>query len=345
MRHARLIPTCLKTVAYSFHSPSYAIYAMIQETQDKSYPLADLSIFFLKEWEISLAFEYLLYGIYITNWFAAIFLLLLKVPQWSSIQKGLFGITILTFLTTTSCVILKIQFILLQISPTGFSIGPNTKPANISRVFNNIQIAYNFMQRMNSLFANKSGTNFKYVISDGIVVWRAWVAFPHSPIARIILAICMLSGTFIDASLAARRAHHNSLNTGRRTTLLLMALPLLITNIISTVLIAYRTWWFYQGTKQATQRDRNRHYMPANKVQKFLCLLLESGLIYCIFWQLLTIELLFTKAMYPVLMMSIPAIQNSSPGLVSQQDSIEVKTQSVAFRSVVSVVDVEEREE
>jgi len=35
-------------------------------------------------------------------------------------------------------------------------------------------------------------TSSQYVISDGIVVWRAWIMFQHNLLVKFILSVCMV---------------------------------------------------------------------------------------------------------------------------------------------------------
>ncbi|THU96390.1 hypothetical protein K435DRAFT_858607 [Dendrothele bispora CBS 962.96] len=81
-----------------------------------------------------------------------------------------------------------------------------------------------------------------YIISDGIVVRRAWIMFPESRAVKLTLLFCMvgsLAAVFIDAGLAAVK-NGEAANISKFNVLIL-TLPLLFTNMIATLLIGHKT--------------------------------------------------------------------------------------------------------
>ncbi|KAF5365209.1 hypothetical protein D9758_005461 [Tetrapyrgos nigripes] len=209
--------------------------ALMSLASQPSGPLVDADIFAIQEWVAERAISSLLYGIYAALSLTTIFLLLAKGLN-SKARIGLTSLTTLMFLTSTLSVIFSLEFILLQIPLGGFN---PPDPDAIIQLTTNIQIASEFMEKVN------------FVLSDGIVVWRAWIIFPRNLLVKFVLTLCMLgscAGTFtVEGSLVAEFVRNpDSSNAGRRGTISIMAGPLLFTNMVATLLIGYKTWWGFR---------------------------------------------------------------------------------------------------
>ncbi|THU84441.1 hypothetical protein K435DRAFT_843653 [Dendrothele bispora CBS 962.96] len=175
----------------------------------------------------------------------------------------LFIATILIFITTS----LVLQIItnlppssLFQLDP------PNHKHYNLI-------IVLSIMDRLN------------YLLSDGIVTWRAWILCPSNPLVKLAMCICMIlscAGTFLDTGLTAKKFLRNPENYGAKTNILLMVVPLLVTNLAATSVIVYK---MINMRKFSTDKT----HISALKVQKFLSLLIQSGLVYAIIWTIYTV--------------------------------------------------------
>ncbi|KAJ7592271.1 hypothetical protein C8J56DRAFT_1046645 [Mycena floridula] len=130
-------------------------------------------------------------------------------------------------------------------------------------------------------------TRLNYLIGDSIVVWRAWVLWTNHSRVHMLLCICLF-GTFVGVTVDLVFAVLFELSrfsdtprfppTGQRT--LILTLPLFLTNLISTLLIAYKVWKYRVETKQNLGLSHNKR----NKVERVLILLTESGSIYCLLW-------------------------------------------------------------
>ncbi|KAK7437698.1 hypothetical protein VKT23_018414 [Stygiomarasmius scandens] len=126
------------------------------------------------------------------------------------------------------------------------------------------------------------------VLSDGIVVWRAWVLYPRNLKVKAFLVFCMI-GTIVTASVDCSievkdmpRTHEARSGLGT----LWFYLTLLGTNIAATCLVAYKFWEYHTSKTQiddsAIMISRRSGERP--KVEKVLILLMESGFIYCFYW-------------------------------------------------------------
>ncbi|THU82386.1 hypothetical protein K435DRAFT_808330 [Dendrothele bispora CBS 962.96] len=82
-----------------------------------------------------------------------------------------------------------------------------------------------------------------YLLSDGIVIWRAWILCPSNPLLKLAMCICMILsciGIFLDMGLTAQKLLRDPVNFGAKTKILLMVVPLLVTNLGATSVIIYK---------------------------------------------------------------------------------------------------------
>ncbi|THU93468.1 hypothetical protein K435DRAFT_799662 [Dendrothele bispora CBS 962.96] len=151
-----------------------------------------------------------------------------------------------------------------------------------------------------------------------------------------------LAGIFVNAGFGTKAFLRDINDTGGPLEMLDQTLPLLITNLVSTSMIAYKAW--------CHQRDVSRNLISTNgsvmKIQKIMWFLVESGFFYCIFWIGFTVvpvlngtssesfqvyagAMLMLSATYPLLIVLVAAhekfkeVTNSSMSL----------TQSIKFAS------------
>ncbi|THU83198.1 hypothetical protein K435DRAFT_871547 [Dendrothele bispora CBS 962.96] len=185
----------------------------------------------------------------------------------------------------------------------------------------------------------------KYIISDGIVVWRAWIMFPESRVVKLTLLFCMGGSSaagFVDAGLSAAQTVKNLASYTSKFNVLILGLPLLFTNMIATLLIGYKTWYHYQDVK----KNLSNSGTSSRRVQKVLLLLIESGSMYCILW-IVNIIMQFKydgdstifqcwatatpelSALYPVLIVVIAAAENAKPATIDEMSL----SQSIRFAS------------
>jgi hypothetical protein len=160
---------------------------------------------------------------------------------------------------------------------------------------------------------------WQYFMSDAIVVWRAWVLWEGNVRIRVLLSLCLFGslgnsqftrisptlrgstvGLTIDMTFASLYLFGNNkfTPTGPRT--LVMVLPLMFTNVISTASIGVKAWCvsyscyafllaqiFPRGFRHYRTQIKELLGMPKNRktnVERILVILTESGTIYCLIW-------------------------------------------------------------
>ncbi|KAK7464942.1 hypothetical protein VKT23_006150 [Stygiomarasmius scandens] len=131
---------------------------------------------------------------------------------------------------STISLVLEIEFYITQLPLFSFNL---PDPDKIIKLLTNQQISLLFMERMN------------YPISDGIVVWRAWILFPDHFLVRSVLAFLFFGscvGIFVDAGLATASLLGDLSNNGPNTRALIIATPTIMTNAVATALIAWKAW-------------------------------------------------------------------------------------------------------
>ncbi|KAJ7578237.1 hypothetical protein C8J56DRAFT_1031114, partial [Mycena floridula] len=232
-------------------------------------PLADSDISGLKKILIEIAVQLLLHGIYSALVIIVLYKLWTNKAQLAA-DHILIAAVIIMFITTTTQIFMSPAFYLIELLTLGFD------PPNIERPVISMNIIRNTMTRLN------------YLIGDSIVVWRAWVLWTKHPRVRMLLCIC-LSGTFVGVTvdfaftilfgLSQFSGSPRFSPTGSRT--LILTSPLFLTNIISTLVIAYQVWEYKVEIKQNLGL-----FSPSkrSKVERVLILLTESGSIYCLLW-------------------------------------------------------------
>ncbi|KAF5343435.1 hypothetical protein D9758_011818 [Tetrapyrgos nigripes] len=218
---------------------------------------------------------YMVYGVYLAVTLLSMHVLVSRGIRNSRARMILFIIAMLQLLVSTSYAVITVVF-------DGFIFlrGKATVEwfTNWMYTATQLGIVNTFLMRLNFLF------------SDGIMVWRTWVLYPHNKTVRIVLVLCMIISTvanFVDAGISTARALHMM---EQRTMIgmvdfpgdqaLIMALPLLVTNAVCTFLISYKTWCHRQDVK----KNLTASGTPQTKAGKILMLLVESGMIYCAIW-------------------------------------------------------------
>ncbi|THU95099.1 hypothetical protein K435DRAFT_798386 [Dendrothele bispora CBS 962.96] len=191
------------------------------------------------------------------------------------------------------------------------------------------------------LFASR----FTYILSDGIVIWRAWVFYPEKWTARSILILSILGAC--GANLVDLTADFKEVLIGTHpgnefAETLTFPMFSLVANFVATLMIGYKAWC-HRGIIQLCLSLSNK---SAYRAQKILVLLVESGVIYCVFWVLLLVlgavmpnvaslpiqiimdALPVLSAIYPVLIVLILARERFVEQQYSQNMSL---SQSIRF--------------
>ncbi|KAJ4466929.1 hypothetical protein C8J55DRAFT_565576 [Lentinula edodes] len=134
-------------------------------------------------------------------------------------------------------------------------------------------------------------SRMNYLLSDAIVIWRAWILYDDRLYLRILLILCGLGsliGVSLDSAFVLKQAFSNG--TGEATALtkirVLMPVMLLITNFIATSIIAFKVWEYRRSIKINLGNQKRK-----TSVEQVLILLLETGLVYCACWIVTIISL------------------------------------------------------
>ncbi|KAF5367515.1 hypothetical protein D9758_003769 [Tetrapyrgos nigripes] len=192
-----------------------------------SLPLNDGDLFDLHEDIILVAIGSLFYGVNATLSFAAIYQLL-KKGIWNSKPRFILCIVVAVMLSlSTVSLVIATEFPLAnftELSAYNFGVVPT--------LITRLKIALDFIQRLN------------YPINDGIVVWRAWVLYPQNCVVKAALVLCMVgsvAGILADILFGVVYTLRD-INAAGKELHLMMAIPLLLTNMVATALIGYKTW-------------------------------------------------------------------------------------------------------
>ncbi|THU81072.1 hypothetical protein K435DRAFT_844862 [Dendrothele bispora CBS 962.96] len=96
---------------------------------------------------------------------------------------------------------------------------------------------------------------FIFVSSDGIVIWRTWSLFSYRKSVKVLLSLCLLASSiciFVDAGLYTEKVLQdgfNAVDDPRQN--MMVIIPLLITNLVATVLVCYMTWRHRKDIRQS----------------------------------------------------------------------------------------------
>ncbi|KAI5890039.1 uncharacterized protein SCHCODRAFT_02630700 [Schizophyllum commune H4-8] len=117
-----------------------------------------------------------------------------------------------------------------------------------------------------------------YLLSDVIVVWRAWILSAGNRFSQAALLLC-LCGTTAGIIVDFVWAYENPAMVPPAARTLIKTIPLLVTNIVATMVVSWRVWHY--------RRDIKFNLDPLGRktrLEKILVLLVESGFIYCFLW-------------------------------------------------------------
>ncbi|KAJ7578233.1 hypothetical protein C8J56DRAFT_898390 [Mycena floridula] len=249
-------------------------------------PLTDPNIFILKVFLSSIAVQLSLYGIYSALVMIVLYKLWTNKAQLAADHIPIAAMIIM-FIASTTQICMSLAFCLIQLPTFGFSPPNDERPLIIMRIF------------------TATMTRLNYLIGDSIVVWRAWVLWTNHSRAHMLLCICLF-GTLVgvtvdlafeilfDSSQLSDNPRFSPI--GSRT--LILTLPLLMTNIISTLVIAYQVWEY---KVEIMQNLGLFSHNKRTKAERVLILLTESGSIYCLLW-----------GIYPIIMILIITLQKAN---------------------------------
>ncbi|KAJ7595462.1 hypothetical protein C8J56DRAFT_922369 [Mycena floridula] len=271
------------------------------DSTQSSGPLAAYDIDGLKVILINAAVQFLVHGIYTAMTTVALYALCTRRLRLAA-RRILISATIIMFLCSTASVIESLASTLVQLPELGLDAAEN-----IPIILTNLAISTDCLIRIN------------YLISDAIVVWRAWVLWSDKWQVHVLLSLCWI-GSFVGASIDFAFSTRFFLGDDRFIPLgprtLLLTLPLLLTNVVSTSLIAYKAWQYRRQIKSNLNLADNKR----TKLEKILMLLTESGIIYCLIWVMNVFlganELDETTFAYNIITSIVPEITATYPVLI-----------------------------
>ncbi|KAF9459106.1 hypothetical protein BDZ94DRAFT_1269043 [Collybia nuda] len=278
-------------------------------------PLQATDIAALRDGIIVIGCQYVFWGFYAALALGTLYILVSQGLKALS-RKFLFTVIIIMFISSTSISIIRI---LLQLKLID-ALGPS--PPDDSSLLITWTAVSNCLERLN------------YVLSDVIVVWRAWIFWARNKYAKILLVLCMLLSTaaaIIDGAftvVAEVNADGFALPAGAST--LILTLPLLITNVFATSLVAYQAWLYRVEVRSTLSRGS-----AISTVEKLMILLIESGFIYCSLWILvlvtryrllsnLAFDVMFAvfphlTAIYPVFIILLAALERTQSESITSE--------------------------
>ncbi|KAJ6596367.1 hypothetical protein DFH09DRAFT_1134738 [Mycena vulgaris] len=230
----------------------------------KSGPLAGSVIYTLEGEMITTAVQFWLHGLYTTLVCIAVYNLMSHKAGLPA-RKGLLAATFLMFMCGNLQVIEQLVFNVLQLHALG------ANPPNNARKLLNIRLSENVFGRAN------------YLMSDAIVVWRAWVLYHDNLKVRLVLSLCLLGslvGATTDMTFGTLWLFGNLKFTPTGPRVLILVLPLLVTNMVATSLMGFKVWQYRRQIKSALNLPKNKK----TKIERILVILVESGTIYCLIW-------------------------------------------------------------
>ncbi|KAL1759421.1 hypothetical protein FB107DRAFT_205023 [Schizophyllum commune] len=201
--------------------------------------------------------DFLLYGVQLTLFIAA----LVSMARQDSRTLLMTTVVFSLILSSTIVVVANIVFYLVQTPSFGY---------DLDRIYN-LLLALNVVTDV--------CPRYNFVVSDAIVAWRAWVLWPDNRCIKSVLILCVLgslAGVTVQCVWTAQDV------MGEHTVqlrALMVTMPLLLTNVVATVLVGGKVWYYRREIKSALGSWRK-----TSRVEKVLVLLLESGCIYCLIW-------------------------------------------------------------
>ncbi|KAF5379345.1 hypothetical protein D9757_007656 [Collybiopsis confluens] len=223
---------------------------------------------------IPVACETLVYGIYLCLAATSMFILLKRGLRNSTSRKVLFCVVLAMFLCSTGTLLSDIMT-RLRLGLSGAQT--LNSESNIAQV---IFVRINVSDRKTFTIKDpkKISKVSKFLLSDYVVIWRCWTLWDTVLIPRLILIFCVLVSTvagIVNGALFIRDdLVFGSAQNGPKSLILLV--PLVITNIFSTSLVAYKAWQHRRHVKENLGRETKK-----TQIEKILILFVESGVIYC----------------------------------------------------------------
>ncbi|KAJ7589190.1 hypothetical protein C8J56DRAFT_1164089 [Mycena floridula] len=204
------------------------------------------------------------YGIYLPIAMLSMYILLRRGLSNSRARSVLFAFLVVILIVTTALFASNVQMAHLHI--LGFLAPERVKASDVTS-FNQSYVL--------SVVSN----HIIYFMSDLIVVWRAW-AICNTRYIKVVLTVC-IAGSLVGITIDAVRNVQAFFGTASYPTVVSLGiyLPVLLTNVVATSAIALQAW----RSRDSLLKHLNRA-SSTSKAERILLILIESGVLYCVFW-------------------------------------------------------------
>lgn len=214
----------------------------------------------------------LFYGLYLALFALSTYFLCRRGLFHSRVLMVLWSATIIMFATSTSYIGLGLASTVYRIwvllNSGGLAVSSPSSPL-VTRILN----AQMYLPIIN------------FIVSDAIVIWRAWVLWERRVIVLLLPAI-FFAGTIISAIISAVHDVDVKVSVSSNPDYRVVVLGKIVvwsltiaTNILATLLVAWKAWQHRRVIKKNLGKETRR-----TRVEKILALLIESGFLYCIIW-------------------------------------------------------------
>ncbi|KAJ7591745.1 hypothetical protein C8J56DRAFT_754079, partial [Mycena floridula] len=203
----------------------------------------------------------------------------------------------LSLVYTFLCDLIALTFVMFSAALIGNVITMKAVSTNIARLGPNPPV-FDLNYAIGSIIAADSLLRLNWILSDAVVVWRAWTLWPKHRTIQVILIVCMLASIGVSEKqvgcILLIYLVGKGPPVGSGPFRLLVTLAPLITNITATILMSVKAWyvesnWSHDLIKDYNYRQYRRDLSTLGRtnnglVKKILFFLVESGFVYCIIW-------------------------------------------------------------
>ncbi|KAL1669047.1 hypothetical protein GGF50DRAFT_110800 [Schizophyllum commune] len=235
------------------------------ERRDVYHPLAALDVADMQGLIMQIGVDFALYGMQSTLSIAAVAVLARREGP----SRFMMGVILVLLISSLLGVISNALFYLVQLP---YELGTS------------VQDVMGLLVRLDIM--GTVANNFNYLVSDAVVVWRAYILWSDSLVAKGIL-LFFLTGTlgstlaqliYLYMPSSPLVDYHIAIQSDVKLAFLLA------TNVVATVLVGVKFWYYRRDIKGALGL-----FTRKSQVEKVLVLLLEPGITYCAIWIAYTI--------------------------------------------------------
>ncbi|KAL1661353.1 hypothetical protein GGF50DRAFT_61280 [Schizophyllum commune] len=224
-------------------------------------PLSDYDLHDVKFIAMQVAVDFALYGVQLALSIAAITILARRHGRSRFTLVAISGL----LLSSTIYTVANVLFYLVQ-----FPVVVGTSERDIEAILHRLNILPSISKNLN------------FVLSDVVLIWRAWCLWPDSCIVKSILSLCgcgSIVGAIAEQAWVYWPSLYDPYTWESYGQYLVRFVPLLVTNIVATVLIGTKVLHYRREVKGSLGLFTQR-----TQAEAILLLLLESGITYILFW-------------------------------------------------------------